>query len=230
MVSALAVASPVDSYKGATMKASFGSNVLVKRNRRKIVPTALMLACAAVAAIGKPVLALADDWGCQVMLCLADPRGPETESQCVPPIEKLWSELRKGHAFPTCDFASSYNDLPANLQSAIPASVMQTMAASNSGGTNTFASGSYCREDMLYWGGPEQSVLMCRATGAINITINGQLWNRVWWDVSGQGNSIVENYGSYGTQTTPYDPTKAAEEFLELQNGESVAGSSGSRH
>jgi len=44
----------------------------------------------------------ADDWGCQVLLCLANPGGATQYAECVPPITKLWDELRKGHAFPTC--------------------------------------------------------------------------------------------------------------------------------
>lgn len=47
----------------------------------------------------------ADDWGCQVLLCLSDPRGPTTESECKPPIHKLWDHLRKGRSFPSCDMA-----------------------------------------------------------------------------------------------------------------------------
>lgn len=44
----------------------------------------------------------ASDWGCQVLLCLADPRGPTTEGACVPPITKLWDWLAKGKVFPSC--------------------------------------------------------------------------------------------------------------------------------
>lgn len=51
--------------------------------------------------------AMADDWGCQVLLCLSDPRGATTEAQCRPPIEKLWKHLRRGKPFPTCAMAGS---------------------------------------------------------------------------------------------------------------------------
>ena len=55
-------------------------------------------------------LSHADDWGCQVLLCLSDPRGPRTESECRPPIDRLFNEMRKRHfKFPTCDTASSSN-------------------------------------------------------------------------------------------------------------------------
>ena len=46
------------------------------------------------------------DWGCEVLLCLANPAGPTAVAPCVPPIEKLWSELARGHAFPTCTMAA----------------------------------------------------------------------------------------------------------------------------
>lgn len=46
--------------------------------------------------------ARADDRGCQVILCLSNPGGPTQYAECVPPIQKLWSELAKGHSFPTC--------------------------------------------------------------------------------------------------------------------------------
>lgn len=47
-----------------------------------------------------------DDWGCQVLLCLANPNGPEAVSECRPPIERLWRQLARGKPFPTCNLAS----------------------------------------------------------------------------------------------------------------------------
>jgi len=43
-----------------------------------------------------------DLWGCQVLLCLSNPNGPEALSECQPPIERLWDQLRHGHPFPNC--------------------------------------------------------------------------------------------------------------------------------
>jgi hypothetical protein len=52
--------------------------------------------------------AKADDlWGCQVLLCLSNPDGPEAVKECVPPIERLWDELRHGHPFPSCPSGGS---------------------------------------------------------------------------------------------------------------------------
>ncbi|WP_342706074.1 hypothetical protein OHZ10_36130 [Burkholderia arboris] len=141
-----------------------------------------------------PDLAHADNWGCQVIICLSNPGGPEQYSECVPPIEKLWSTLRHGDPFPTCDFGAG--------------------GTHGTSATNTFASASYCREDFLYWGGHEQSELLCRATGAINVDIDNQLYTRVWWNVAGAGSTITEFYGAGSTQV-PYDPSQSAALLLQ---------------
>lgn len=67
----------------------------------------LLAAPIMTAAIGFSQVAHADDWGCQVLLCLSDPRGPTTEAECRPPIEKLWRHLAKGRSFPSCSLAGS---------------------------------------------------------------------------------------------------------------------------
>ncbi|WP_429440833.1 hypothetical protein [Paraburkholderia sp. GAS33] len=184
---------------------------------------------AAIAATLLPSrFALADDWGCQVVLCLADPRGPEAESACVPPIGKLWTALRHGDPFPTCNFNSSSTDLPSSVLSAIPASTLANLG-NGSGAVNVAASSNYCREDLLHWGGPEQSELLCSASGAINVTIDGTLFTRVWWDAPGQDSTIAEYYGTPMAgvpATAPYDPTMAAQQFMQLQN-ETDYGNSG---
>lgn len=66
----------------------------------------VMVVSAMAMAAAMPQVVHASEWGCQVLLCLADPRGPTTEGACVPPIHKLWDELRKARPkFPTCDMA-----------------------------------------------------------------------------------------------------------------------------
>ncbi|MFC3162879.1 hypothetical protein [Ciceribacter thiooxidans] len=44
----------------------------------------------------------ANDWGCQVILCLSNPGGATQFAECRPPVERLWRELAQGHSFPTC--------------------------------------------------------------------------------------------------------------------------------
>lgn len=56
--------------------------------------------------------ARADDWGCQVILCLSNPGGPTQYEECRPPIQKLWSELAKGHSFPTCGGVGFHSSRP----------------------------------------------------------------------------------------------------------------------
>ena len=56
--------------------------------------------------------ARADEWGCQVILCLSNPGGPTQYGECRPPIEKLWRWLAKGHPFPTCSGAAFQTSRP----------------------------------------------------------------------------------------------------------------------
>ncbi|ACD20814.1 hypothetical protein [Paraburkholderia phytofirmans] len=153
-----------------------------------------------------PGLAHADDWDCQVLLCLSNPGGPEQYGACVPPIERLWSALRHGDPFPTCDFG--------------------TGGSPGTFATSTFASGGYCREGLLYWGGPEQSELLCGATGAINVDIDNQLYARVWWDAGGAGSTITEFYGA-GSTLVPYDPSQSAALFLQRSEQSNSFGGGG---
>jgi hypothetical protein len=154
-----------------------------------------------------PNLAHADDWGCQVILCLSNPGGPEQFSECVPPIEKLWNALRHGDPFPTCDFGAG--------------------GSQGTSASNTFASAAYCREDLIHWGGPEDSELLCGARGAINVDINGQLYTRVWWDADGEDRTITEFYGR-GSTAAAYDPRQSAHLFIErMQREEGGEGGEG---
>lgn len=170
---------------------------------RRCVLALMLFAGTAVLA---PGLAHADDWGCQVLLCLSNQGGPEQYNACVPPIEKLWNALRHGDPFPTCDFG--------------------TGGSHGTFVTNNFASGGYCREDLLYWGGHEQSELMCLASGAINVDIDNQLYTRVWWDVARAGSTITEFYGA-GSRQVPYDPSRSAALFLQQTQQQNSVGGGG---
>ncbi|MGX7006059.1 hypothetical protein [Caballeronia sp. KNU42] len=165
----------------------------------------IVLGFMGLGSIVTPDLAHADDWGCQVLLCLANPGGPEQYAQCVPPIEKLWAALRHGDPFPTCDFGSG--------------------GSQGASAGNTIASGCYCRQDLLHWGGSEQSELLCNARGAINVEIDGELYTRVWWGVGGTG-TIPEFYGPGSTQAA-YDPSRSAQAFLQQMYRDSSSGGGG---
>lgn len=47
----------------------------------------------------------ADDYGCKVMLCMANPNGPTAENECKPPIERFLMEQAKKppEKKPTCE-------------------------------------------------------------------------------------------------------------------------------
>jgi hypothetical protein len=53
----------------------------------------------------------ASDYGCKVLLCLANPNGPMAVSECVPPISQLYRDLARGRSFPTCDLAQGPNGI-----------------------------------------------------------------------------------------------------------------------
>jgi hypothetical protein len=169
-----------------------------------------LLVCGGLLTFVTPSSVLADDWGCQVLLCLADPRGPETESECKPPIEKLWNALEHGKSFPTCDLNSSAANLSPDVRSSVPASARN--AGQGTGAQNVGAGPNYCSPNLLFWGPPEQSMLTCGARGAINVTIDNHLFTRVWWGVNVK-TTVTEFYGQ-GSTTVPYDPASSAQQFL----------------
>ena len=51
--------------------------------------------------------AMADDWGCQVALCMANPAGPMALSECVAPIQRLYNVLAHHGSWPSCSRASA---------------------------------------------------------------------------------------------------------------------------
>ena len=65
-----------------------------------------------LAVIGAIVLLLgssahASDYGCKVLLCLANPNGSRAVSECRPPIDQLFNDLARGRPFPTCELAQA---------------------------------------------------------------------------------------------------------------------------
>jgi len=58
-----------------------------------------------------PLLTGDERWGCEVLLCLANPNGPKAVSECHPPIDRLFKCLSKRHPckFPKCPMAGDGN-------------------------------------------------------------------------------------------------------------------------
>ena len=53
-----------------------------------------------------------DRWGCEVLLCLANPNGPKAVSECHPPVDKLFkclSDPKHPCDFPKCPMAGDGN-------------------------------------------------------------------------------------------------------------------------
>lgn len=67
----------------------------------------------AAVGLGVSVQANASEYGCKVMLCIANPSGPMAEQQCQPPIQQLLQEQAKKppDPWPTCEEGA-----PATMQ------------------------------------------------------------------------------------------------------------------
>lgn len=130
------------------------------------------------------------DWACEVVLCLANPQGPTAVAECVPPIEKLWSELAKGHGFPFCD--------------------MNTSGSSGNRASYQWATGDYCPPQYTYWGGAEGNTLLCQMRGAVTITLDGKPYNRTWWS----GNATVTENLSAEASDTPGASTQFQQDYV----------------
>lgn len=131
-----------------------------------------------------PATAIAVD-GCRVLLCLAAPDWRQIP-QCVPTVEELLSDLRRGRPFPRCDMAGAGND--AQLQAA-------------------YAPGGCPPQYMLEIPGESGSIYQCRYASVIAVRVNGQSWTNVWWDLT--GDSVTEYLppakAQLGTWNTRFD-------------------------
>jgi hypothetical protein len=163
--------------------------VRVKRPRG--LPSAAAAAALAVSLIGLPQTARAD--GCTVLLCLAG--NWRNISQCVPPVRKALRDLALGRSFPMCAFAE-LPSLPGwNGSSGTTSQDLypQHNTAPRSGASLRWAQDGFCppqyRTPLENESGAVTHYL-CDFMGAIEVSINGQLWNRTWWSVS--GDSVTE--------------------------------------
>lgn len=61
----------------------------------------------------------ADDWGCQVALCISNPAGPMAVAECVEPMQRLYNALKNKKGWPSCGLAQA--PTPAPTQFSFPA-------------------------------------------------------------------------------------------------------------
>lgn len=67
---------------------------------------------AALTILGAAPSVHASEYGCKVLLCLANPAsngGPKGVAECVPPMDQLYHDLAHGRPFPSCDLADGNN-------------------------------------------------------------------------------------------------------------------------
>ncbi len=86
--------------------------------------------------------ARADNWGCEVLLCLSNPAGPMAVAQCVPPITRLYRAIFKWRPdpFPNCIMSSGADSASGgNYAYVAPASYYD--ACPN--GTTAVSNGAY---------------------------------------------------------------------------------------
>lgn len=141
--------------------------------------------CATALAVSV-VQAHADNWGCEVLLCMSNPAGPTAVAQCVPPISRLWRALADGDGWPFCDMGSGGGNQAAH---------------------NDWASPTNCPPQYInYYERDGGSDPYCSYTGAITIEQAGQPYMRVWWTPGGL--TVTENL-------SPDAPvTEASERFM----------------
>lgn len=100
-------------------------------------------------------------WACEVLLCMAHPKGATAVTPCIPPMKKLWRELAKGHAFPKCAEAGGSNG--------------------STGAEHRYADANYCPSQYLIPPQDDRDIWRCALNGAVTVTINGKPVSRVWW-------------------------------------------------
>jgi len=116
----------------------------------------LVMCCVALFAVSP---AKADLWGCEVLLCMANPQGPTAASACVPPITRLWHHLGRGRSWPNCDEAGKQIDTQV---------------------TRRTAGQGWCPAHLTF---PDPEVshhTLCRASASIDVVVQDRLVSRVW--------------------------------------------------
>jgi hypothetical protein len=79
----------------------------------------------------------ADDWGCQVALCMSNPAGPTAVAQCIEPMRRLYNALRNKQGWPSCGLAQAPSPAPTQFNSPIaPQAIDPNNALQGNGGTD----------------------------------------------------------------------------------------------
>jgi len=140
--------------------------ISARRSRGRWAAAAgVTLACAFALFASRPAAAVD---GCLVLLCFAAPNWRGIP-QCVPPITQVLHDLARGKPFPTC-----------------------AMAGAGNSATHAWASApGYCTAQYTrVFEGESGPLYACDYTGAVSVSIDGNLFSRIWWRLS--GDSVTE--------------------------------------
>jgi hypothetical protein len=154
----------------------------------------IVIAVVGVASAFATVPASAVD-GCTVLLCLAGPW--QSITQCVAPVEQLFSELWKGDPFPSCNMASAPSATAASSPPGGSASAGNTMIGGWRSAPEPNCPPQYVVEVM-------RSSYTCRYTGVISVTVNGVPWSSTYWNQT--GGSVTNFTAAAQTQNMALDP------------------------
>lgn len=128
--------------------------------------------------------------GCLVLLCLAAPSW-RAIAECVPPVRQLFRDLARGKPFPICPMTGAGNTARHSWASA-----------------PTFCPPQYTRIEYAESG----PVYSCDYTGAVSVSIDGELFARTWWSMT--GDTVTEftapAKASLGSWDTRFDDDYAA--------------------
>ena len=126
------------------------------------------LACARLAGLAVMATPAQAVDGCQVLLCFAASNWREIP-QCVPTMQQVLRDLARGRPFPTCNMPGAGNSASHQWASA-----------------PDFCPPQYTRINE----GVNGPVYSCDYDGAVAVNIDGALWARTWWRMT--GDSVTE--------------------------------------
>uniref|UniRef100_UPI0032209B84 hypothetical protein n=1 Tax=Zoogloea sp. TaxID=49181 RepID=UPI0032209B84 len=132
---------------------------------KKGLITALVLSLGAAT----PTFASDQHWACEVVLCMANPKGPLALKECEPSIKKAWKAWAKGKSVPSCKKQDAQGVDAGEITKA-----EGLIEASNADPVKN------CPAQFTYYA-TRNKVKHCAFSGVTNQYINGQLWGRIWY-------------------------------------------------
>ncbi len=129
------------------------------------------LIAALVLGMGATAPAFASDqhWACEVVLCMANPKGPLALKECEPSIKKAWKAWAKGKSVPSCKKQDAQGVDTGEITKA--EGLIETSQADPV---------KNCPTQFTYYA-TRNKTKHCAFSGVTNQYIDGQLWGRIWY-------------------------------------------------